>query len=84
MADGEVADAKLAVVFDDDTVPPSEWVPARFWGEYYVGKENGAIKYDAYGIPYGSGNIRTWNQKTLYKSVLDRKYVQFKIEVTKI
>lgn len=84
MADGEVADAKIAVVFDDDTVPPSEWVPARFWGEYYVGKENGAIKYDAYGIPYGSGNIRTWNQKNLYKSVLDRKYVQFKIEVTKI
>lgn len=84
MSDGEVADAKLAIVFDDDSVPPSEWVPARFWGEYYVGKENGAIKYDAYGIPYGSGNIRTWNQKSLYKSVLDRKYVQFKIEVTKI
>lgn len=84
MTDSETASAKLAVVFDDDGVPPSEWVPARFWGEYYVGKENGAIKYDAYGIPYGTGNARTWKQTTLYKSTLDRKYVQFKIEVTKL
>ena len=84
MNDSETAPTRLAVVFDDDGVPPSEWVPARFWGEYYVNKENGAIKYDNYGIPYGSGNIRTWKQSNVYKSTLDRKYVQFKIEVTKV
>lgn len=84
MTDIETAAAKLAVVFDDDGVPPSEWVPARFWGEYYVGKDAGAIKYDNYGIPYGTGNTRTWKQTSLYKSTLDRKFVQFKIEVERL
>ena len=84
MTDDETASSRLAVVFDDDGVPPSEWVPARFWGEYFVGKENGAIKYDSYGIPYGSGNTRTWKQTSLYKSTLDRKFIQFKIEVSRL
>lgn len=84
MTDDETASSRLAVVFDDDGVPPSEWVPARFWGEYFVGKENGAIKYDPHGIPYGSGNTRTWKQASLYKSTLDRKFIQFKIEVSRL
>lgn len=84
MVAGEVAPCKLGVMFDEEGVPSSEWVPARFWGEYFVSKENGAIKYDAYGIPYSSANNRTYSQGSLYKSTLDRKYVQFKIEVTKV
>ena len=84
MVDGELASTKLGVIFDDPSVPSSEWVPARFWGEYFVSKENGSIKYDEYGIPYSSANYRTYSKGSLYKSVLDRKYIQFKIEVTKI
>lgn len=84
MVAGEVAPCKLGVMFDEDGVPSSEWVPARFWDEYFVCKENGAIKYDAYGIPYSSANNRSYSQGTLYKSTLDRKFIQFKIEVTKL
>ena len=84
MVSGETAPCKLGVMFDDEGIPSSEWVPARFWGEYFVSKENGAIKYDTYGIPFSSANNRTYSQGSLYKSVLDRKYVQFKIEVTKL
>ena len=84
MVAGEVAHCKLGVMFDEEGVPSSEWVPARFWDEYFVCKENGSIKYDAYGIPYSSANNRSYSQGTLYKSTLDRKFIQFKIEVTKL
>lgn len=81
MIDGISADGSLAVVFDDETIPSSEWIPARFWGEYYVLKENGVIRHDDYGIPLSTGNVRTPSSGN--KSVMDKSYVQFKIMVTR-
>ena len=69
---------KIAVMFDDTRVPASEWIPARLMADYFVGKSGGAIVTDEYGIPYSSGNPRSYSQ-TLLQSVLDRIYVQFAV-----
>ena len=75
------ANYEIGVMFDADGAPDSQWIPARFWGEYYVGKQNGVIANDEYGVPYSSGNNRSFRLNTINKSVLDRRYVQFKIMV---
>lgn len=74
---------EIGVLFDADNAPESEWIPARLWGDYYVCKTNGVIMHDDYGVPYSSGNNRTWQLGTQNKSVLDRRYVQFKLMVNK-
>ena len=72
---------EIGVMFDADGAPESAWIPARFWGDYYVGKKDGVIDSDEYGVPYSSGNNRSFTKSTINKSVLDRRYVQFKIMV---
>lgn len=74
---------EIGVLFDADNAPESEWIPARLWGDYYVCKTNGVIMHDDYGVPYSSGNNRTLQLGTQNKSVLDRRYVQFKLMVNK-
>lgn len=74
------ATQKIAVMFDDTRVPTAEWIPAATMAEYFVGKSGGAIIDDAYGVPYSSGNVRSYAQ-TLAKSTMDRRYVQFCIKV---
>ena len=74
----------LAVMFDDSRVPSSEWIPAQQLGEYFVSKSGGAIEADEFGVPYSSGNYKSFaGGHVLLKSVLDRRFVQFAIKVTR-
>ena len=71
----------VAIMFDDTRVPTSEWIPAQLMGEYFVSKFGGSIETDTYGVPYSSGNYMSYQGKTLLKSVLDRRYIQFALKV---
>jgi len=75
--------ATIAVMFDDTRVPAVDWCPAQLFGEYFVAKEAGSIKKDAYGIPLSSGNYMSYKTSGLLKSTMDRRYVQFAIKVNR-
>ena len=94
----EKADATIAIMFDDRKdiddverlVPTSEFVPAQLWGEYFVDKSGGVMQHDADGIPISSGNYLAWQTTAnggysdrMHKSILNQKYVQLAIFVTK-
>lgn len=82
------ADYEISVMFDDSRVQSAEWIPARLWSRYFVGKANGAIQHDNYGVPMSSGNYLTWiatsqggYANTLRESIIDMPFVQFAIIV---
>lgn len=81
---------QIGVMFDDTRVPTQEWVPAQFFGEYFVYKVNGVIQLDADGQPISSGNPMSYQptaqggySEVLRKSVLSERYCQFKIIASK-
>ena len=77
---------KIAVMFDDSRVPSFEWIPASFWGQYFVATQFGTIKTDKEGIPYGSGNYKSWQDKeaNTINTPLNLRYCQFRIYVQKV
>lgn len=78
-------DYKIAIMFDDTRVPSFEWIPASFWGQYFVATQFGAIKTDEDRIPYGSGNYKSWQDRQDYISTpLNSRYCQFRIYVKRI
>lgn len=79
------SDYEIAVMFDDTRVPTFEWIPASFWGQYFVAKQFGTIKTDEGGIPYGSGNYKSWQSR--YGSIgtpLNFRYCQFRIYAKRV
>ena len=79
------SDYEIAVMFDDTRVPTFEWIPASSWGQYFVATQFGAIKTDEDGIPYGSGNYKSWQSE--YGSIrtpLNSRYCQFRIYAKRI
>lgn len=78
-------DYEIAVMFDDTRVPSSDWIPAQFWGRYFAVKQMGIIRKDQEGIPYGSGNYKSW-QKNYDKlgTPLNSRYCQFRIYVKSV
>lgn len=88
IAPNDEANYEVGVMFDDDRVPSSEWIPAQLFGEYYVCKESGAIKVDADGVPISSGNYlsRIPSSNGGYKDIgrkttMKHRYIQFKFEI---
>lgn len=80
----------VGVLFDDTRVPEQEWIPAQFFGEYFVYKVNGVVQLDEDGKPISSGNYLSYQTKalggysdTLRKSVMNERYCQFKIIASK-
>ena len=79
------SDYEIAVMFDDTRVPTFEWIPASSWGQYFVATQFGTIKTDEDGIPYGSGNYKSWQGE--YGSIgtpLNSRYCQFRIYAKRI
>lgn len=81
---------QIGVMFDDSRVPSQEWIPAQFFGEYFVYKVNGVIQLDDDGQPISSGNPLSYQPKAqggyadvLRKSVMGERYCQFKIIASK-
>lgn len=81
---------QIGVMFDDSRVPTQEWIPAQFFGEYFVYKVNGVIQLDDEGQPISSGNSLSYQPKAqggysdvLRKSVMTERYCQFKIIASK-
>lgn len=81
---------QIGVMFDDTRVPSQEWIPAQFFGEYFVYKVNGVIQLDAGGRPISSGNELSYQGSAdggyadvLRKSVMSERYCQFKIIASK-
>ena len=84
------ADYKIGVMFDDTRVPSTEWVPAQNFGEYFVMKQSGAIRLDEDGVPVSSGNYLSFQTTAnggysdqLRKTIINQRFVQFAIFVTK-
>lgn len=90
--------ATIAIMFDDRKdiddaerlVPTSEFIPAQLWGEYFVDKSGGVMQHDPDGVPVSSGNYLAWQSTAnggymdrMHKSILNQKYVQLAIFVTK-
>lgn len=85
------ASYQVGVMFDDTRVPGQEWIPAQFFGEYFVYKDNGVIQLDEDGKPISSGNYLSFQPKSqggysdvLRKSVMNERYCQFKIIASKV
>lgn len=81
---------KIGVMFDDTRVPSQEWIPAQFFGEYFVYKVGGVIQIDNDGQPISSGNYMSFQPQTqggfsdvLRKSVMSERYCQFKLLASK-
>ena len=81
---------KIGVMFDDTRVPSQEWIPAQFFGEYFVYKVGGVIQIDNDGQPISSGNYMSFQPQTqggfsdvLRKSVMSERYSQFKLLASK-
>lgn len=81
---------QIGVMFDDSRVPSQEWIPAQFFGEYFVYKVNGVIQLDDDGLPISSGNPLSYQPQAqggyadvLRKSVMGERYCQFKIIASK-
>ncbi len=81
-------DYEIGVMFDDTRVQNAEWIPAQQFGEYFVGKTNGAIAHDDYNVPISSGNYLAWQPVSqggysdrLRKSIIDMPFVQFAVFV---
>ncbi len=77
-------DYKVDVMFDDTRVPAVEWLPARMWGKYFECYESGVVlKSDVTGVPISSGNYESYFAPFLNipRTILRKKYIQFKIEV---
>lgn len=84
------ADYEVGIMFDDTRVPSAEWVPAQNFGEYFVMKQTGAIRVDDDGVPVSSGNYLSFQTTAnggfsdqLRKTIINQRYVQFAIFVTK-
>lgn len=82
------ADYEISVMFDDARVQSAEWIPARLWGRYFVGKLNGAIMHDDYNVPISSGNYLSWIStanggyaNAIRESIIDMSFVQFALFV---
>ena len=85
------ASYQIGVMFDDTRVPGQEWIPAQFFGEYFVYKDSGVIQLDDEGKPISSGNYLSFQPKSqggysdvLRKSVMSERYCQFKIIASKL
>lgn len=82
------ADYEISVMFDDTRVQSAEWIPARLWSRYFVGKLNGAIMHDDYNVPISSGNYLSWiatanggYANAIRESIIDMPFVQFALFV---
>ena len=81
---------KIGVMFDDTRVPSQDWIPAQFFGEYFVYKVGGVIQLDNDGQPISSGNYLSFQPQAqggfsdiLRKSVMSERYCQFKLLASK-
>lgn len=81
---------QIGVMFDDTRVPTQEWIPAQFFGEYFVYKVGGVIQHDADDQPISSGNYLAFQTQAqggysdvLRKSVMAERYCQFKLIANK-
>ena len=80
----------IGVMFDDTRVPTQEWIPAQFFGDYFVYKVGGVIQLDNDGQPISSGNYLSFQPQSvggfsdvLRKSVMSERYCQFKLIASK-
>jgi len=73
---------KVGILFDDNRIPVTVWIPALSFDDYYNAKTGGVQVYDNLGRPIASGNPKSYAAPyvgTYGKVLINQTFVQLKI-----